>query len=99
MTNARELYTLVDMEATHMTRKCPIVLRLNGCQRCGDEVEHYVLRSIENGLFRVYVCEPCAEMLDRKDEAKRNQSSVKPFGPDWVHQKVDENERGYGRNS
>lgn len=53
-----------------MTTRCPVVLRLTGCQRCGDKVEHYVLRSTDNGLFRVSVCEPCAEILDRKDEAK-----------------------------
>jgi len=71
----RELCTLWSMEVRHMTTRCPIVLRLTGCQRCGDRVESYVLRYTDNGLLRVSVCKPCAEMLDRKDEAKSKQFS------------------------
>lgn len=56
------------------TIRCPVVLRLFGCQRCGDLADHYVLRYTDNGLFRVSVCEPCAMILDRKDEAKRVQN-------------------------
>lgn len=46
------------------------------CYRCGDSAKDYpvfklVTRSLDNR--RILVCEPCAEILDRKDEAKRKQ--------------------------
>ena len=44
------------------------------CYRCGDSTQDYpVFRLVTRMLDqqRILVCEPCAEILDRKDELKR----------------------------
>ena len=51
----------------------PIRIRHFGCCRCGDVADKYVSRTTDNGLFRVSVCIPCAEIFDRQDEAKKRQ--------------------------
>ena len=46
------------------------------CFRCGDSAkEHGVFKLLERSLDsqKIRVCEPCAEILDRKDEARRKQ--------------------------
>ncbi len=63
---------------------------MKSCYRCGDSAKDYpvfrlVTRTTDNGTRQILVCEPCAEILDRKDEQKllsalrpRNERSGNP---------------------